>query len=157
MIDRKAALLRVITCAIGGAVFLSAVAILRSYMPIGPGHYVPGFRAHVLGYTSVFYPVGAPRPFWGIAGVGALLGLLPGIAWAIDQKPARRRFLEGSIAGVVIGFILSMASNRVEPLIVFVVAGVYVGVVLAMKRLGMYKVEEDNQAAAQDQQSDKKE
>ena len=123
MIDRKAALLRVITCAIGGAVFLSAVAILRSYMPIEPGHYVPGFRAHVLGYTSVFHPVGAPRPFWGIVGVGALLGLLPGIAWAIDQKPARRRFLECSIVGVVIGFILSTASNRVEPLIVFVVAG----------------------------------
>lgn len=146
MIDRKAALIRVITCAIGGAVLLPVLSILRSYMPIEPGHYVPGFKAHVLGYTSVFYPVGAPRPIWGIAGVGALLGLLPGIAWAIDQKPARRRFLEGSIAGAVIGFILSMASNRVEPLIVFVVAGVYVGVVLAMKRLGVYDEREDSTA-----------
>ena len=144
MIDRKAALLRVITCAIGGAVFLSVVAILRSYMPIEPGHYVPGFRAHVLGYTSVFDPVGAPRPFWGIVGVGALLGLLPGIAWVIDQKSARRRFLECSIVGVVIGFILSMASNRVEPLIVFSIAGVYVGGVTALKRLGAYRVEKDN-------------
>ena len=99
-------------------------------MPIEPGHYVPGFRVHVLGYTSVFYPV------------GALLGLLPGIAWAIDQKSARRRFLEGSIAGVVIGFILSMASNRVEPLIVFVVAGMYVGVVLAMKQSGVFEAKD---------------
>ena len=147
MIDRKAALLRVITCAVGGAVFLSAVAILRSYMPIEPGHYVPGFRAHVLGYTSVFDPVGAPRPFSGIVGVGALLGLLPGIAWAIDQKSARRRFLVWSIMGAVIGFVLSMASNRAEPMIVFAVAGVYVGVVSALKRLGMYKVQEDSQAA----------
>ena len=31
MIDRKAALLRVITCAIGGAVLLPVVSILRSY------------------------------------------------------------------------------------------------------------------------------
>lgn len=151
MIDRKAALLRVITCAIGGAVFLLAFVVLRSYMPIGPGHYVPGFRAHVLGYTSVFYPVGAPRPFWGIAGVGALLGLLPGIAWAIDQKSARRRFLGCSIAGAAIGFILSMASNRAEPMIVFVVAGVYAGCVTALTRLGLFEAEEDNQATRQDE------
>ena len=65
-----------------------------------------------------------------------------GIAWAIDQKSARRRFLVWSIMGVVIGFILSMASYRAEPMIVFSLAGVYVGGVTALNRLGVYKVEE---------------
>ena len=143
MIDRKAVLLRVITCAIGGAVFLLAFVVLRSFINkvSGPYEVVSGFRAHVWGYNFV-YPVGTPpRPLWGIVGVGALLGLVPGIAWAIDHKSARRRFLECSIAGAAIGFILSMASNRAEPMIVFVVAGVYVGVVLALSRLGVYEAE----------------
>lgn len=89
-----------------------------------------------------------------IVGIGALFGLLPGIAWAIDQKSARRHFLGCSIAGAAIGFILSMANNRAEPMIVFVVAGVYAGVVLALKRLGIYKAEEDNRAGEVSQVSE---
>ena len=143
MIDRKAALLRVITCAIGGAVFLLAFVVLRSFINkvSSPYEIVPCFRAHVWGYNFV-YPV------------GALLGLVPGIAWAMDQKSAQRRFLGCSIAGAAIGFILSMASNRAEPMIVFVVAGVYAGVVLALKRLGIYKAEEDNRAGEVSQVSE---
>ena len=143
MIDRKAALIRVITCAIGGAMFLLVFVVLRSFIHdvSGPYQVVSGFRAHVWGYNFV-YPV------------GALLGLLPGIAWAIDQKSARRRFLECSIVGVVIGFILSMASNRAEPMIVFAVAGMYVGVVSALKRFGVYRVKDNNQATEQNQLSE---
>ena len=156
MIDRKAALLRVVTCAIGGAVFLLVFVVLRSFINdvSGPYQVVSGFRAHVWGYNFV-YPVGAlPRPFWGIVGVGVLLGLLPGIAWAIDQKSARQRFLVWSIMGAVIGFILSIASNHAAPMIVFSVAGMYVGGVSALDRLGVYKVKDDNQETEQNQLSE---
>ena len=141
MVNVRAAVLRIITCAVGGAVFL---LVLRSFLPIesGPNALLWGFNARVWDYNSV-YPVSAPpRPFWGVVGVGALLGLLPGIAWVIDQKSARRRFLVRSIMGMVVGFILSMAINRAEPMIVFSVAGMYVGSVSALNRLGVFEAED---------------
>ena len=79
-----------------------------------------------------------------IIGVGIFLGLLPGFAWAIDQKSARRRFLLWSVLGVVIGFILMTTTYRVIPMIVFSAAGVYVGVVSALKRIGVYQVAQDD-------------
>ena len=127
---------------IGGIVF---ILVLRSFIPLEAGPYAiiwrddapvwdPNPHHEALGFSV--------RPFWGIIGVGALLGLLPGIAWAIDQKSARRRFLVWSIMGVVIGFILSMASYRAEPMIVFSIAGVYVGAVTALNRLGVFEAKD---------------
>lgn len=136
MIDRKAALLRMVTCMIGGIVF---ILVLRSFIPLEAGPYAIIWRFEALGWDPHHQSFGVSRPFWRIVGFGALLGLLPGIAWAIDQKSARRRFLVWSIMGVVIGFILSTASYRAEPMIVFSLAGLYVGVVTALKRLGVYK------------------
>ena len=146
MINARAALLRIVTCMIGGIV---CILVLRNFIPLEAGPYAIIWRddAPVWDPNPHHEAFGfSVRPFWGIVGVGALLGLLPGIAWAMDQKSARRRFLVWSIMGVVIGFILSMASYRAEPMIVFSIAGVYVGVVSPLKRLGMYTVEEDNQA-----------
>ena len=146
MIDRKAAMRRIVTCMIGGIVF---ILVLCSFVPLEAGPYAIVWRddAPIWDPNPHHEAFGfSVRPFWGIIGVGALLGLLPGIAWAIDQKSARRRFLVWSIMGVVIGFILSLASYRAEPMIVFSLAGVYVGGVTALKRLGMYKVEEDHEA-----------
>ena len=135
MIDRKAAMRRIITCAIGGAVFLLLFVQLFPFSLIYPDDSVSG--------GGGAYAENAPILF--IFGVGAFLGLLPGIAWAIDQKPARRRFLLWSISGIVVGVILAAVTERLLLMFAFVLVGVYVGVVSALKRLGMYKVEEDNQ------------
>ncbi|MDE0298573.1 MAG: hypothetical protein OXN17_08080 [Candidatus Poribacteria bacterium] len=131
MIERKAAMLRIVTCAVGGAVFL---LLLVQLFPFGLIHPDDGA-----------YAESAPVLF--IFGVGAFLGLLPGIAWAIDQKSARRRFLLWSISGIVVGVILAAVTGRFLLMFAFWLSGVYVGVVSALKRLGMYKVQEDNQAA----------
>ncbi len=130
MIERKVAMRRIVTCAVGGAVFLLLFAQLFPFGLIYP--------------DDSAYTVNAPVFF--IFGVGAFLGLLPGIAWAIDQKSARRRFLLWSISGIVLGVILAAATGRFLLMFALLIAGVYVGIVSALKRLGMYKVQEDNQA-----------
>ena len=137
MIERKAAMRRIVTCAVGGAVFLLLFVQLFPFSLIYPDDSVSG--------GGGAYAENAPILF--IFGVGAFLGLLPGIAWAIDQKPAQRRFLLWSISGIVVGVILAAATGRFLLMFAFSIAGVYVGVVSALKRLGMYKVEEGNQAA----------
>ena len=137
MIERKAAMLRIVTCAVGGAVFLLLFVQLFPFGLIYPDDSVSG--------GGGAYAENAPVLF--IFGVGAFLGLLPGIAWAIDQKSARRRFLLWSISGIVLGVILAAATGRFLLMFAFSIAGVYVGAVSALKRLGVYQVEHNNQAA----------
>ena len=134
MIERKAAMRRIVTCAVGGAVFLLLFVQLFPFSLIYPDDNVSG--------GGGVYAENAPVLF--IFGAGAFLGLLPGIAWAIDQKPARRRFLLWSISGIVVGVILAAATGRFLLMFAFSIAGVYVGVVSALKRLGAYRVEKDN-------------
>ena len=140
MIDRKAAMRRIITCAIGGAVFLLLFVQLFPFSLIHHDASVSG--------AGGAYAENAPILF--IFGVGAFLGLLPGIAWAIDQKSARRRFLLWSISGIVVGVILAAATERFQLMLAFSLAGVYVGVVSALKRLGVYKAKEESQSGEQD-------
>ena len=143
MINGRAAILRIVTCSIGGVVFL---LLLFSFIPYasGPDARSFGYEAHVWDSYAFLLAMGLPFPFiLSIAGFGALLGLLPGIAWAIDQKSARRRFLLWSILGVVIGFILATSTQRTIPMIVFPVAGVYVGSVSALNRLGVFNAKKE--------------
>ncbi len=139
MVNGRAAVIRIVTCMIGGIIF---ILVLRNFVPLEAGPYAIIWRdeAPVWDFNPHHDALGISiRPFWGIVGVGALLGLLPGFAWSMNQKSARRRFLVWSIMGVAIGFILSTASYRAEPLIVFSVAGVYIGGVSALIRLGVFK------------------
>ena len=134
MIERRVATLRIITCAIGGAVFLLLFVQLFPFNWFIPDASVSG--------GGGAYAENAPILF--TFGVGALIGLLPGVAWAIDQKSARRRFLFWSILGIAIGVILASATGRFLLMFAFSIAGVYVGVVSALKRLGAYRVEKDD-------------
>jgi hypothetical protein len=132
MIDRKVAMRRIITCAIGGAVFL---LLFIQFFPFNLIFHEANTSA-----GGGADPESVPILF--IFGVGALLGLLPGVAWAIDQKSARRRFLFWSILGIVIGLILATASHRYILMVAFSLAGLYVGSVSALKRLGVYKAKD---------------
>ena len=131
MIDRKAAMRRIVTCAVGGAVFLLLFVQLFPFSLIYPDDSVFG--------GGGAYAENAPVLF--IFGVGAFLGLLPGIAWAIDQKSARRRFLLWSISGIVLGVILAAVTGRFLLMFAFSLAGVYVGGVTALNRLGVFETE----------------
>ena len=66
-------------------------------------------------YGFLAYNLSGSRPYGlsalEIVGIGALLGLLPGIALALDHRSARRHFLFWSILGIVIGLILATASH----------------------------------------------
>ena len=91
MINGRVAILRIVTCAIGGVVFS---LLLFSFIPYASGldARVFGYEAHVWDSYAFLPAMGLPFPFiLSIAGIGALLGLLPGIAWAIDHRSARRR------------------------------------------------------------------
>ena len=161
MIDRKAAMRRIITCAIGGAVF---GLLLLNFVPFAPRtNTYAMLNKFGIAYSgndpwehdAFLHVMGSPVPtLLLMAGIGAFIGLLPGVAWSIDQESVRRRFLLWSISGIVVGVILAAATNRVLLVLAFSLAGVYVGVVLALKRLGVYKVEEDNQAAEVNQLSE---
>ena len=74
MIDRKAAMRRIVTCAVEGAVFLLLFVQLFPFGLIYPDDSASG--------GGGAYAENAPVLF--IFGVGAFFGLLPGIAWAID-------------------------------------------------------------------------
>lgn len=155
MINRKVAMLRIITCAIGGVVFL---LVLRDFVPIesGPIALIGAFKApYVWNYNTQYVNTQylLYQPFWGVVGFGAFIGLLPGIAWAIDQKSARQVFLVWSILGVVIGVILSIASRRAAPMIVFSVVGVYIGSFSALRRLGVFEAKKGDEATEQSQTS----
>ena len=132
MMDRKVAMRRIITCAIGGAVFLLL------FVQFFPFNWI--FHDASMSGGGGVRPESVPILF--IFGVGGLFGLLPGVAWAIDQKSARRRFLLWSISGIVIGLVLAAATNRVLLMAAFSLAGVYVGVVSALKWLGVYKAKD---------------
>ena len=91
MINGRVAILRIVTCAIGGVVFS---LLLFSFIPYASGldARVFGYEAHVWDSYAFLPAMGLPFPFiLSIAGIGALLGLLPGIVWAIDHRSARRR------------------------------------------------------------------
>ena len=135
MINVRAAILRIITCAIGGVVFLF---VLHQFFPL---YWI--YLEHGVHYSSEFLGIGSYfLPVLAIVGIGALLGLLPGIAWAIDQKPARWRFLLWSVFGIVIGFVAATLTDRASPMIAFWVAGVYIGGVSALNRLGVFEAED---------------
>ena len=142
MINGRAALLRIVTCVVGSGILL-LLSLL--FFPIN-------WDSHGNVWVSGVHLSGS-RPYGlsalEIIGIGALVGLLPGIAWAIDQKSARRRFLLWSILGAVVGFILMTATHRTIPMIVFPVAGVYVGNVSALNRLGVFGAKESDQPSEQ--------
>lgn len=132
MINGRVAILRIITCAIGGIIFFM---VLHQFFPFNWRYYEHGVH-----YSGAFSGIGPHfPPILAVIGIGALFGLLPGIAWAIDQKSARRRFLLWSIFGIVIGFVAATLTNRAAPMIAFCVAGVYIGGVSALNRLGVFK------------------
>ena len=88
MINGRVAILRIVTCAIGGVVF---PLLLFSFIPYASGldARVFGYEAHVWDSYAFLPAMGLPFPFiLSIVGIGALLGLLPGIAWAIDHRSA---------------------------------------------------------------------
>ena len=149
MINRKVALLRILTCAIGGSVF---ALLLLNFVPfalrtdtfaMAHKSAIEYSEYHAWNPDAMLYAMASPfSSLLAIVGIGAFLGLLPGIAWAIDQKSARRRFLLWSVLGLVIGFILMVATDRVTPMIVFPVAGVYAGGVSALNRLGAFEAKD---------------
>ena len=147
MINRKVAMRRIGACVIGGAVFSLLFLLFMRFQ--WDAHSV-SMAHNVHMWKSGFYHMGiGPKVFTvlEIVGIGAVLGLLPGIAWAIDQKSARRRFFLWSVLGVVIGYISTRSTGSVVPLIVFSVVGVYIGSFSALKRIGVFEAKEDNQAA----------
>ncbi len=158
MINVRAAVIRILTCAIGGAVF---GILLLNFVPLAPmTHTYAMLHKFGIAYSgnhpwesdALLHVMGSPVPTLLVfAGIGAFIGLLPGIAWAIDEEPARRRFLLWSSSGIVIGVILAVATGRVLLMFAITLAGVYVGGVTALKRLGAYKTEEDNQATGEDE------
>ena len=119
MVNGRAAILRILTCSIGGAVF---GLLLLNFVPFAPRtNTYAMLNKFGIAYSgndpwehdAFLHVMGSPVPtLLLMAGIGAFIGLLPGVAWAIDQKSARRRFLFWSILGIVIGFILATASHR---------------------------------------------
>ena len=158
MINGRAAILRILTCAIGGAVF---GILLLNFVPLAPmTHTYAMLHKFDIAFSrnepwepdALLHVMGSPVPTLLVfAGIGAFIGLLPGVAWSIQQQSARQRFLLWSISGIVIGVILAAATGRVLLMFAFPLAGVYAGVVSALNRLGVYKTEEDNQATGEDE------
>ena len=144
MINRKVAMRRIGACVIGGAVFSLP---LLTFMRFESDIRFVSMAHEVAVWDSGFYHMGIGPKVLAIlelVGIGALLGVLPGIAWAIDQKSARRRFFLWSILGVVIGYITAQLTHNVVPWIVFSVVGVYIGSFSALRRLGVFEAKEDN-------------
>ena len=142
MIDRKVAMRRIGACVIGGAVFS---LLLLIFMPIEPDVRFVSMADDVNEWHSGFYHMGIGWKVFAvleIVGIGAVLGLLPGIAWAIDQKSARRRFFLWSVSGVVAGYISAQTTHSVVSLIVFSVVGVYIGSFSALRRLGVFEAKD---------------
>ena len=142
MIDRKVAMRRIGACVVGGAVFSLPLLIFMQFEP--DVHFV-NMAHQVIMWDTGFYHMGiGPKVFaiLEIVGIGAAIGVLPGIAWAIDQKSARRRFFLWSILGVVIGYISAQSTHNVVPWIVFSVVGVYIGSFSALKSLGVFEAKD---------------
>ena len=72
------------------------------------------------------------------AGVGALYGLLAGIAWAIEHS-ARRRFILWLVVGLALGFGITVLQESGIPILMFTVAGAFIGTVSALARVGAFR------------------
>lgn len=153
MINRKVAMLRIGACVIGGAVFS---LLLLNFTRFESGADSLRMAHNVQMWDSRFYHMGIGWKVFAvleIVGIGAVLGLLPGIAWAIDQKSARRRFFLWSVLGVVTGYISAHSTHSVVPMIVFSVVGVYIGSFSALRRLGVFEAKKGDEATEQSQTS----
>ena len=111
---------RIITCTVLGAAFLPVTRVL--------GIVTSGHDA-------------APSGMPGAAGMGALYGLLAGIAWSIEYKPARQRFILGIAVGYLFGIVFTLAfpTGSRLPVVLFPMAGALIGGVLALASARVYR------------------
>ena len=116
--NRRLVFLKLLTCAVGGAIFLSVIVIVIIT--------TSGDHVHVGELPS-------------IVGTGALYGLFVGIAWAIEDKVARRRFILALVIGLVAGLIYGLTTGSGMAIVVISTAGAYIGFVLAIVRIGAFR------------------
>ena len=78
-----------------------------------------------------------PREMLYGAVIGALYALFAGIAWVIEHKPARRRFILGLAVGYLFGiaFTFAVATGSRLPVVLGPAAGALVGGVLAFSKI----------------------
>ena len=67
------------------------------------------------------------------------VGLLCGIAWAIENSKARWRFFWSSCAGVSVGWIVHLATGNENVCWALILLGLFVGVVSALASVGAYR------------------
>ncbi|MDE0041661.1 MAG: hypothetical protein OXT74_06475, partial [Candidatus Poribacteria bacterium] len=70
--------------------------------------------------------------------VAVWVGLLCGIAWAIDNDKARWRFFWSSFGGVSVGWIVHLTTGNASVSWAFIVLGLFVGIVSALASVGAY-------------------
>ena len=109
--------LKLVTCIIGGG--------LAAWIVVG-------------GIASLFFS--RHRPSWERdTQVFALyVGLLCGIAWAIENNKARWRFFWSSSGGVSVGWVVHLATGNASVCWAFILLGLFVGVVSALASVGAY-------------------
>ena len=66
------------------------------------------------------------------------VGLLCGIAWAIENDKARWRFFWSSCAGVSVGWIVHLATGNASACWALILLGLFVGIVSALASVGAY-------------------
>ena len=104
-------LLKVLTCAAGGAVLLPAIAVLILFC---------------MGYLA-------------IAWVGAAIGMCVGIVWTIPNWLARFHVMLWTGMGLVVGIVFSILTNSGVPVVVFSAAGIFVEIVCALATVGAFR------------------
>lgn len=80
------------------------------------------------------------RPDWAAhaQGFAVYVGLLCGIAWAIENNKARWRFFWSTCGGASLGWVVHLATGNTSVCWAFIVLGLFVGVVSALASVGAY-------------------
>ena len=80
------------------------------------------------------------RPDWKTQAQAAAVyvGLLCGIAWAIENDKARWRFFWSSCGGVSVGWVVHLATGNASVCWALILLGLFVGVVSALASVGAY-------------------
>ena len=70
--------------------------------------------------------------------VAVYVGLLCGIAWAIENDKARWRFFWSSCGGVSVGWVVHLATGNASACWALILLGLFVGVVSSLAGVGAY-------------------